>query len=146
MGIHFHSNKDLYFQMQHENAASFVVPFIEEHFPLRPDMRVLEIGCAEGGVLLAFLDRGLKGVGVELSESRAALAKGYLAEQIASGQAEIISRNIYDLSGRLLDRGGAAVTTGTAYLDIPTDALHSGSYLLRIEADGSSATRKLSVW
>lgn len=96
MGIHFHSNKDLYFQMQHENAASFVVPFIEEHFPLRPDMRVLEIGCAEGGVLLAFLDRGLKGVGVELSESRAALAKGYLAEQIASGQAEIISRNIYD--------------------------------------------------
>jgi 2-polyprenyl-3-methyl-5-hydroxy-6-metoxy-1,4-benzoquinol methylase len=96
MGIHFHSNKDLYFQMQHENAASYVIPFIEEKFPLHAEMRVLEIGCAEGGVLLAFLDRGLSGVGVELSESRAALAKGYLAAPIEAGQAEIISRNIYD--------------------------------------------------
>ena len=30
----------------------------------------MEIGCAEGGVLKAFLKRGCIGTGVELSESR----------------------------------------------------------------------------
>lgn len=53
---------------------------------------------------------------------------------------------IYDMAGRLLKRGHAQVATGTAQIGIPTDALQSGSYLLRIEAGGSSATRKLSVW
>ena len=57
MAIHFHSNKELYFQMQRENAAEYVLPFVEQAMPLRPGMHVLEIGCAEGGVLLAFLDR-----------------------------------------------------------------------------------------
>lgn len=96
MGIHFHTNKDLYFKMQRENAAEYVLPFIEERMALKAGMRVLEIGCAEGGVLMAFLDKGLDGVGVELSPDRAALAEKYLAEEIGRGQARIISRNIYD--------------------------------------------------
>lgn len=96
MAIHFHSNKELYFQMQRENAAEYVLPFVEQVMPLRPGMHVLEIGCAEGGVLLAFLERGCTGVGVELSESRAAKAQEFLKDQIANGQVRIISKNIYD--------------------------------------------------
>jgi SAM-dependent methyltransferase len=96
MGIHFHSNKELYFKMQRDNAADHVIPFIEQAFPIRPGMHVLEIGCAEGGVLLAFLEKGCSGVGVELSEPRAIQATEFLKEYIAKGQARIISKNIYD--------------------------------------------------
>jgi hypothetical protein len=82
MGIHFHSNKELYFQMQRENAAEFVLPFVEQVMSIGPGRHVLEIGCAEGGVLLAFLERGCTGVGVELSESRAVQAAEFLKAHI----------------------------------------------------------------
>jgi SAM-dependent methyltransferase len=96
MAIHFHSNKELYFQMQRENAAEYVIPFIEQVLPVLPGLNVLEIGCAEGGVLLAFLERGCKGVGVELSDSRAVLAAEFLKSYIDEGNCRIISKNIYD--------------------------------------------------
>jgi SAM-dependent methyltransferase len=96
MGLEFHQDKTRYFNMQRENAARYVIPFVEEAFRLNPDMTVLEIGCAEGGVLLAFIETGMQGVGVELQEYRAGLARGFLADQIQSGRADIISNNIYD--------------------------------------------------
>jgi SAM-dependent methyltransferase len=96
MAIHFHSNKEYYFQMQRQNAAEFVIPFIAEKFALTPGMRVLEIGCAEGGVLLAFVEQGMEGVGVELSDYRAKLAEQFLQGPIAEGKARIISKDIYD--------------------------------------------------
>lgn len=97
MGYEFHADKKRYFEMQRENAASYVIPFVSAKFPLKPGMTVLEIGCAEGGVLKAFLDMGLKGTGVELSPSRAATAAENLAPEIAAGNAEIIAQDIYDV-------------------------------------------------
>lgn len=96
MGLEFHTEKPRYFQMQRDNAADYVIPFIEEVMEVKEGMNVLEIGCAEGGVLLAFLERGCNGVGVELSPTRAATAKEFLAEYIEKGQARIESKNIYD--------------------------------------------------
>jgi SAM-dependent methyltransferase len=96
MAIHFHSNKKLYFEMQRENAAEYVLPFVEAVMPMGPGKHVLEIGCAEGGVLLAFLERGCTGVGVELSPTRAQQATEFLQDRIDAGQARIISKNIYD--------------------------------------------------
>lgn len=84
--------------MQYENAVKYLLPFIESSFPIKKDFHVLEIGCAEGGVLKAFLDRGCKGVGVELSESRAAFAKTFLAEHLEKGTVELFSKDIYDSS------------------------------------------------
>ncbi|OYW17274.1 MAG: SAM-dependent methyltransferase, partial [Sphingobacteriales bacterium 12-47-4] len=66
--------------MQAENAASYVIPFIQNAFPIQPGMRVLEIGCAEGGVLKAFVDKGCIGIGVELDEPRLVLAREFLQE------------------------------------------------------------------
>lgn len=93
---HFHSDKELYFKMQRDNAAQYVIPFIEEALEVKSGMSVLEIGCAEGGVLLAFLEKGCEGVGVELSASRVDNANKFLKEYIDKGQARIINRNIYD--------------------------------------------------
>jgi SAM-dependent methyltransferase len=105
MALDFHSNKAYYFQMQHDNAAEYVIPFIEATFELKAGMKVLEIGCAEGGVLLAFLEKGMEGVGVELSEPRAAQAKDFLKEYIEKGQAQVFSKNIYDESFEEMFKG-----------------------------------------
>lgn len=105
MALDFHSNKVYYFQMQHDNAAEYVIPFIESTFQLKPGMKVLEIGCAEGGVLLAFLEKGMEGVGVELSEPRAEQANEFLKDYIDKGQAQVFSKNIYDESFEEMFKG-----------------------------------------
>lgn len=98
MALEFHGDKDRYFRMQRDNAAEYVIPFIEQVVEVKAGMRVCEIGCAEGGVLLAFLERGCEGVGVELMPGRVRSAQSYLKEQIEAGQARIINKNIYDES------------------------------------------------
>jgi SAM-dependent methyltransferase len=60
-------------------------------------MRVLEIGCAEGGVLKAFTDRGCFCTGVELSSSKIANAQIFMKEEIEVGLVKFICKNIYDL-------------------------------------------------
>ncbi|MBK9729872.1 MAG: class I SAM-dependent methyltransferase [Chitinophagaceae bacterium] len=94
----FHKEKETYFNIQKENATKWVIPFVEKGLKITPGMKVLEIGCAEGGVLKAFLDRGCKGVGVELSPSRAELARHFLQNEIAEQNAQIIAKDIYDPS------------------------------------------------
>lgn len=93
----FHADRKRYFEIQAMNADKYVIPFIEEKKPVRGGMRVLEIGCGEGGVLKAFLDRGCTGVGVELDEPKLVLAREYLQEEITEGKVNFISRDIYNV-------------------------------------------------
>lgn len=90
-----HTNAQLRFLQQEKNAAAYVIPFIEEGSPLKPGMRVLEIGCGEGGVLLPFLERGCYCVGVDLTSSRIALAGQFLGDYLHSGQLRLINKDIY---------------------------------------------------
>lgn len=85
--------------MQREVSHKYLIPFIRQHFnkPLS-GCKILEIGCAEAGVLKAFLDEHAVGVGIELLETRASLARQFLAEDISAGRAEIINKNIYDVA------------------------------------------------
>lgn len=94
----FHTDKQRYFKMQYDNASEYVIPFIEAAFPIEREFCVLEIGCGEGGVLKAFLDRGCTGVGVELSEARTLLARNFLKEYLQSGKVELYAKDIYDAS------------------------------------------------
>lgn len=91
----FHADRKRYFEIQALNAARYVIPFIEKKFPLQPGMRVLEIGCGEGGVLKAFIDRGCTGVGVELDAPRVVLAKEYMGAELAANKVHFISKDIY---------------------------------------------------
>lgn len=97
MAFEFHKDKETYIKYQQENAEKYVIPFIEDVIPLKEGMHVMEIGCAEGGVLKAFLERGCIGTGVELSESRTKRAEIVLADEIKKGQAKLVNKDIYDV-------------------------------------------------
>lgn len=97
MSFDFHHNKPEYFNQQYLNSRNYVLPFIEETLKIEPSMRILEIGCAEGGVLKAFTERGCVCTGVELSPSKIATAQDFMKDEIEVGLINFICKNIYDV-------------------------------------------------
>lgn len=93
----FHADRKRYFDIQVLNAEKYVIPFIEEKFPVKAGMRILEIGCGEGGVLKAFVNRGCEGVGVELDAPRVVDANKFLTEDIAAGRLRFVVKDIYEV-------------------------------------------------
>ncbi len=91
----FHNDKKRYFEMQAQNARSYIVPFVEKHMVITPGMRVLEIGCAGAGVLKAFTEKGCITVGVELDEPRLVLAREFMKEELEQGRISFVSKDIY---------------------------------------------------
>jgi SAM-dependent methyltransferase len=102
----FHADRKRYFDIQITNAAQHVLPFIEQVFPITPGMRVLEIGCGEGGVLKAFTDKGCTGVGVEFDAQRIENGTEWLKEEISTGKIRFITKDIF-LTDIEADLGGA---------------------------------------
>ena len=79
MALAQHESFDIRFQQQVENAENYLIPFIEKAQAVRPGLRVMEIGCGEGGVLKPFVAKGAQCLGVDLSESRINNAKKFMA-------------------------------------------------------------------
>lgn len=92
----FHQDKLTYFNHQYQNAKAYVIPFIQHKIKDFNGKKVLEIGCAEGGVLKAFVDAGAIGTGVELVKERHELASAFLKEYIQQNRIQLIQKNIYD--------------------------------------------------
>lgn len=93
----FHQDKRTYFDYQHRTAKEYILPYVRQHHPLPAGSKVLEIGCGEAGVLKAFLEENCRCVGIELHESRIETAVSFMPEPVASGQLQLIARNIYDI-------------------------------------------------
>jgi SAM-dependent methyltransferase len=91
----FHTDKIRYFNMQAQNARAYIVPFIEKYKPIITGTRVLEIGCAEAGVLKAFTEKGCITVGVELDEPRLILAREFMKAEMEQHKISFISKDIY---------------------------------------------------
>jgi len=98
LAFEFHKNKSRYFEIQYLTTKEYIIPFIEKHLTIKKDMKVLEIGCGEAGVLKAFLERGAQCMGIELSEKRVALAANFMKDAVNNGSLELISRDIYDIN------------------------------------------------
>lgn len=96
MALKHHLDPKVRYDQQVDNSEAYVLPFIEATKPLGPGVNVLEVGTAEGGVLLPFLRRGCHCVGVDLNEARVEQAKIYLADEVAAGKVEFIYQNIYE--------------------------------------------------
>ena len=72
-----HQDRRQYFDEQAETTRKFVIPYIERARPVTPDLRVLEIGCGEGGNLVPFAAIGCECVGVDLAERQIERAREY---------------------------------------------------------------------
>ena len=59
---------------QTRHAERYLLPFFEKHLPDFQDASVLELGCAEGGLLSVLRQKGIKTAGLELSPARVQLA------------------------------------------------------------------------
>lgn len=93
----FHQDKDRYFEMQYRVTKEYVLPFLHDLMPGKVYHRVLEIGCAEAGVLKCFLEQGSFCTGVELSQDRIERAELYHHKALEEGQIEFVNRNIFDI-------------------------------------------------
>lgn len=96
MALEHHTNHKMRFDQQVENARNYVLPFVEQSMIVQPGIKVLEIGCGEGGVLKPFYNRGCECVGVDLDQLRIDLAHDFLSEEIKSGKLIIANINVYD--------------------------------------------------
>ncbi len=83
--------------MQYLTARDFIIPMLERCMPLHDAQRVLEIGCAEAGVLKAFLEKKLHAFGIDLNAERIRMAAAFHQEDLASGRIKFLSKNIYDI-------------------------------------------------
>jgi len=92
----FHKDRSLYFTHQKLITESYIIPFIEQVKAVEPGMRVLEIGCAEAGVLKAFTDKGCFATGVDLAVNKLKIAREMMHEELKKGQIEFYNKNIYE--------------------------------------------------
>lgn len=96
MSLYFHGNASIKFQHQYAVTKDFIIPFIELHKVISPELKVLELGCGEGGVLKAFLEKGCHCTGIDLSVSKIEEGKKLMAKDIANGRLEFETRNIFN--------------------------------------------------
>ncbi len=96
MALKQHLDHKVRFDQQVDNSLSYVLPFIEKTKPIAAGTTVMEVGAAEGGVLLPFINRGCKCVGVDLVQARIDLANEFLSSEVTAGKVEFICQNIYE--------------------------------------------------
>jgi SAM-dependent methyltransferase len=97
MAYDFHTDKQTYFNFQHNNAQKYVVPFVKGQVDLKAGAKVLEIGCGEAGVLKAFTELGCICTGIELHNHRLDDARIFMKAEMDAGNITFINRNIYDI-------------------------------------------------
>lgn len=96
MALKQHLDDKVRFDQQVDNTRSYVLPFIEKTKAIGAGVNVLEIGCGEGGVLKPFAERGCYCVGVDLDAVRIELANDFLADEVNTGRAAFLCKNVYD--------------------------------------------------
>lgn len=98
-----HKNRKLYFEEQALTTERYVIPYIEQVYPLREGLRVLEIGCGEGGNLKPFLDRGYACTGIDLNKGQIENAKLFLADHPHFDRLTLIAEDIYKIEPEQFD-------------------------------------------
>ena len=96
MALAQHKSIAVRIQQQIDNASDYLIPFIEQELKIEKGVMIMEIGCGEGGVLKPFIDKGATVLGVDLNASRVANAQTTFAEEVESGKANYIVKNVLE--------------------------------------------------
>ncbi|MDR1225623.1 MAG: class I SAM-dependent methyltransferase [Prevotellaceae bacterium] len=95
-----HVNRKQYFDEQRKSTQQYVLPYIMQH--VKPcngkALRVLEVGCGEGGNLAPFLEMGCECWGIELSEGNFNNALKFYADNPLKSHLHLVHKNIYDVA------------------------------------------------
>jgi SAM-dependent methyltransferase len=100
----FHVDRRRYFDIQAENSRQSVIPFIETCFSLPPNARIMEVGCGEGGVLKAFIEKGYTCVGIEIEIGRVLHGKQWMQEEMNEGNMHFITDDIFNVVPEQFDK------------------------------------------
>jgi SAM-dependent methyltransferase len=92
-----HKNRKQYFQEQEYTTTQFVIPFIEKIKSVHSEIKVLEIGCGEGGNIKPFLDLGCNCTGIDLNATQINNAKTYFEDHTNKSRLTLICKNIYNI-------------------------------------------------
>jgi SAM-dependent methyltransferase len=90
-----HGNRIQYFEEQAYTTKNHVIPFISSFRNINRDMRILEIGCGEGGNLKPFLEQGCKATGIDLACNKIELARSFFATHPQKENLTLICNDIY---------------------------------------------------
>jgi SAM-dependent methyltransferase len=92
-----HLNREKYFQEQSYTTEKYVIPFINQVFPVTSDISVAEIGCGEGGNLKPFLDIGCNVTGIDLAANKIANAVKFFENHPEKNNLTLIAEDIYKI-------------------------------------------------
>lgn len=91
------ASREIYYHEQHLTTEKYVIPYIGKFKKVSPSLRILEIGCGEGGNLKYFIDRGCQIVGIDLDENQLNRAIKFSKEYCKPNENVLfINQNIYD--------------------------------------------------
>ncbi|MDR2971703.1 MAG: class I SAM-dependent methyltransferase [Bacteroidales bacterium] len=96
-----HIDRQQYFNEQYESTKKFILPYILKEVNNgnlfnNKEIRVLEIGCGEGGNLLPFLEAGCECCGVEISAISYNNALKFYEDNPLKSNLQLINKNIFD--------------------------------------------------
>ncbi len=93
-----HTNRELYFKEQIYTTEKYVIPYIEEFHPVKEGIRVLEIGCGEGGNLTPFLEKGCEVIGIDLNKEKVESGQQIFASHPNKERVQLICEDIFKVS------------------------------------------------
>jgi cyclopropane fatty-acyl-phospholipid synthase-like methyltransferase len=91
-----HRDRQKYFEEQALTTRKHVLPYLRQSKSLDAGMRILEIGCGEGGNLAPLLELGCEVVGVDYVASRIALAEKQFEQHPQRHNLTLEVADIYD--------------------------------------------------
>ncbi|MEG1586514.1 MAG: class I SAM-dependent methyltransferase [Bacteroidales bacterium] len=91
-----HSNREQYFEELAISCQKYFIPYLNQFVKINPAMRILEIGCGDGGNLLPFAQKGCDVTGVDISEKRITDARSFFQKKNVC--AELVAADIFNVS------------------------------------------------
>ena len=91
-----HSNRKLYFRELSFTCKNYYTPYIQQWHKIEAGMRILEIGCGEGGNLLPFAYAGCLTTGIDIATCRIEEAKHFFSCYHAKGR--FMAADIFSLA------------------------------------------------
>jgi len=90
-----HFNRKQYFDEQGITTAAYVIPYINDIKPITSTLKILEVGCGEGGNMKPFLDMGCEVYGIDILAHQIAIAEGFYADHLNKKNLHLIASDIY---------------------------------------------------